>query len=174
MVKKEKEVKVKAIKEVFSQGAGLIFADHTGLTVEEAVIVRDKLAENQAYLRVLKNTLALIAAKEVFTDLDLEQLLKGPTSVIVAGEDIVAAAKVIKDFTEEHETLQVKGGILEEQILTAEMVKKIAGLPSREVLLTQLAVALNSPISGLVMTLNGLNRKLVMVLEAIRKEKEIN
>jgi large subunit ribosomal protein L10 len=101
-------------------------------------------------------------------------LLKGPTSVIVAGEDIVAAAKVIKDFTEEHETLQVKGGILEEQILTAEMVKKIAGLPSREVLLTQLAVALNSPISGLVMTLNGLNRKLVMVLEAIRKEKEKN
>ncbi|MDZ7838757.1 MAG: hypothetical protein U5N58_12870 [Actinomycetota bacterium] len=52
-----------------------------------------------------------------------------------------------------------KGGILEDQLLTAEMVQKIAGLPTREVLLTNLAVTLNSPISGLVTTLSGLSQE---------------
>lgn len=174
MVKKEKEVKVEAIKQVFSENNGLIFTDHTRLTVGDSVTVRDKLAENQAYLKVLKNTLALIAAREVFSDIQLDQILKGPTSVVVVGEDVAATAKIIKDFAEEHETLQVKGGILEDQLLTAEMIQKIADLPSREVLLTNLAVTLNSPISGLVTTLSGLSRNLVMVLGAIRKEKENN
>ncbi|MCG9480074.1 MAG: 50S ribosomal protein L10 [Actinomycetia bacterium] len=174
MVKKEKEVKVEAIKQVFSENNGLIFTDHTRLTVGDSVTVRDKLAENQAYLKVLKNTLALIAAREVFSDIQLDQILKGPTSVVVVGEDVAATAKIIKDFAEEHETLQVKGGILEDQLLTAELIQKIAGLPSREVLLTNLAVTLNSPISGLVTTLSGLSRNLVMVLGAIRKEKENN
>jgi len=172
VVKKEKKEKVEAIKGLFSESSGLIFTDHTGLSVEGSVVVRDKLAENDAYLKILKNTLALIAAKEIFKDIDLEDILKGPTSVVASKEDIADTAKIIKDFEKEHGTLKIKGGILEEKVLSAENVTKIAGLPSKEVLLTNLAVTMNAPITKLVMALAGLPRNLVMVLDGIRKQKE--
>ncbi|MGM0366583.1 MAG: 50S ribosomal protein L10 [Actinomycetota bacterium] len=172
MVKKEKKEKVEAIKKLFSESNGLIFTDHTGLSVEGSVMVRDRLAENDAYLKILKNTLALIAAGEAFKDLDLGDILKGPTSVVASSQDIIEAAKVVKDFAKDYDTLKIKGGILEDQLLSAEKVKKIAELPSREVLLTNLVVSMNSPITRLAMLLGGLPRNLVVVLEAIRKEKE--
>ncbi len=174
MVKKEKKDKVEAIKKLFDAHDGLIFTDHTGLSVEGSVMVRDKLAENDACLKILKNTLALIAAKDVFKDLDLADMLKGPTSVVAGGEELAEVAKIIKDFAKDHGTLEVKGGILESKILSAENVKKIADLPSREALLTNLAVSLNAPMVKLVTALSGVPRNLVMVLEAIKQEKEKN
>ena len=172
MPKKENIDAVASIKEIFEKNEGLIFTDHSGLKAQDAVDIRDKLIEADAYLKIIKNTLALIAAREVFSDIDLKEVLTGPTSIVVAGKDIAGTAKIIKEFSRELKALNIKAGILENRLIDADSVEKIAGLPPREVLLVQLVTAVQAPISGLVNTLSGLSRNLVMVLDAVRAKKE--
>jgi large subunit ribosomal protein L10 len=172
MPKKENIDAVASIKKIFETNEGLIFTDHSGLKAQDAVDVRDKLIEADSYLKIIKNTLALIAAKEVFSDIELEEILTGPTSIVVAEKDIVSTAKVVKEFSSKLKALNIKAGILENKLIDADSVKKIASLPSREVLLVQLVTAVQAPISGLVNTLSGLSRNLVMVLDAVRVKKE--
>ena len=172
MPKKENIDAVASIKEIFETNEGLIFTDHSGLRAQDAVNVRDKLVEADSYLKIIKNTLALIAAKEVFLDIDLEGILSGPTSIVVAGKDFANTARIVKEFSNELKALNIKAGILENKLIDADSIKKIAGLPSREVLLVQLVTAVQAPISGLVNTLSGLTRNLVMVLDAVRAKKE--
>ena len=172
MPKKDNVDAVASIKELFEKNEGLIFTDHSGLKAQDAVKVRDKLIEADSYLKIIKNTLALIAAKEVFSDIDLEEIFTGPTSVVVAEKDIVNTAKVVKEFSSELKALNIKAGIMDNKLIDADTVEKIAGLPSREVLLVQLVTAVQAPLSGLVNTLSGLSRNLVMVLDAVRVKKE--
>jgi len=172
MVRQEKIDRVEEIKEIFKKSYGLIFTDHSGLKAEDAVAVRDRLAEVNSYLKITKNTLAYIAAKDVFKDLDLEGVFKGPTSLIVSGEDIITTAKIIENFSKDKDTLKVKAGLLENRLLSAEEVDKFASLPSREVLLTNLVVSVKSPIIKLVNVLNAVTVNLVLVMEAIRIKKE--
>jgi large subunit ribosomal protein L10 len=169
---KENIKAVEELKEIFNQNEGLIFTDHTGLKAQDAVDVRDKLVETEAYLKIIKNTLGLIAAKQAYSDIDFEEILTGPTSVVVVQKDMVATAKVLKEFSKELKVLNIKAGILENKLVDAESIDRIADLPSRETLLVQLVTALESPISGLVNTLSGITRNLVMVLDAVRVKKE--
>jgi large subunit ribosomal protein L10 len=172
MVRQEKIDRVEEIKEIFKKSYGLIFTDHSGLKAEDAVAVRDKLAEVNSYLKITKNTLAFIAARDVFKDLDLKEVFKGPTSMIISGEDMISTAKIIEDFSKDKDTLKVKGALLENRFLNVEEVEKFASLPSREVLLTSLVFSAKFPIIKLVNVLNAVMRNLVLVMEAIRIKKE--
>ena len=172
MPKKENIDAVSSIKAIFEKNEGLIFTDHSGLKAQDAVNVRDKLVEADSYLKIIKNTLARIAAKEIFSDIELEEIFTGPTSVVVAEKDIANTAKVVNFFSSELKALTIKAGILENKLVDADTIKKIASLPSRETLLVQLVTAVQAPISGLVNTLSGLSRNLVMVLDAVRVKKE--
>ncbi len=173
MPKKENIDAVESLKKVFVENEGILFTDHSGLKAQDAVNIRDKLVESESYLKVIKNTLGLIAAKEVFSDLNLDDIFKGPTSIVVAQKDMVRAAKVLKEFSKELKTLIIKAGILENRLINNDKIKKMADLPSREVLLVKLVAAIQSPISGLVNTLSGVTRNLVTVLDAVRAKKEI-
>ncbi len=174
VVKEDKKEKVKAVKEIFEENDGLIFTDHSGLTADDSVLIRDKLAESNASLRIFKNTLALLAAKNVFSDIDLSGVFKGPTSVVFSKEEIVTVAKIVSKFSEDSGTLNIKAGILDNNLIDAGMVEKLASLPDKETLLTNLAVAIKSPIIKLTLLLGGLSRNLAMVLKAIKEEKEKN
>lgn len=174
MAKQEKVDKVNELKEIFKNSYGLIFTDHSGLKAEDAVVVRDKLVEVNSYLKIIKNTLALIAAKDVFKDINLEEVLKGPTSIVVSGKDMVSTAKVIEDFSKDLDTLKVKVGILENRLLSPEEVEKFASLPGREVLLANLVISIKFSITKLVNVLSALTRDLVLILDAIREKKEKN
>ncbi|MFO7928278.1 MAG: 50S ribosomal protein L10 [Candidatus Humimicrobiaceae bacterium] len=174
MVKEDKKEKVEVLRKILEENTGIIFTDHTGLTAEDSVIIRDKLAESGGSLRIMKNTLALLAAKDVFSDIDLKEIFVGPTSIVFSKEDIVSIAKAIDKFSEEKETLDIKAGILENNFIGQDKVKKLASLPDEETLLTNLAVSMKSPIIKLVLLLGGLPRNLVMVLNGIKEEKEKN
>ena len=174
MATQEKVNKVDELKEIFKGSYGLIFTDHSGLKAEDAVAVRDKLAEVNSYLKIIKNTLALIAAKDVFKDLNLEEVFKGPTSIVVSSEDIISTAKIIEDFSKDLDALKIKAGILENRLLSAEEVSKFSSLPGREVLLTNLVISIKFPITKLVNVLSALTRDLVLVLNAVREKKERN
>ncbi len=172
MPKKENIEAVESIKKMFMENEGIIFTDHSGLKAQDAVNIRDKLIETDAYLKIIKNTLGLIAARDVFSDIDLEGILSGPTSIVIAEKDIVSTAKIVKEFSKELKALNIKAGILDNKFIDADSIEKIADLPSREVLLAQIAATMQAPISGLVNTLSGITRNLVMVLDAVRIKKE--
>jgi large subunit ribosomal protein L10 len=171
LAKKEKIDEVNELREIFKSDSGLIFTDHSGLKAEDAVRVRDRLVEINSYLRIIKNTLALIAAGDVFKDIDIKEILKGPTSIVVSSKDIISAAKVVSDFSEELDALKIKAGILENKLLSSEEMEKLAKLPSRELLLANLMISIKSPIIKLINILGSLTSSLVLVLDAIREKK---
>lgn len=172
MAKKEKIDEVNELREIFKSDCGLIFTDHSGLKAEDAVRVRDRLIEINSYLKIIKNTLALIAAEDVFKDINIKEILKGPTSIVVSSKDIISTAKVISDFSEELDALKIKAGILENKLLSSEEMEKLAKLPSRELLLASLMISIKSPIIKLINILDSLTRGLVLVLDAIREKKK--
>jgi large subunit ribosomal protein L10 len=172
LAKKEKIDEVNELIEIFKSDCGLIFTDHSGLKAEDAVRVRDRLIEINSYLKIIKNTLALIAAEDVFKDINIKEILKGPTSIVVSSKDIISAAKVISDFSEELDALKIKAGILENKLLSSEEMEKLAKLPSRELLLASLMISIKSPIIKLINILDSLTRGLVLVLDAIREKKK--
>ena len=171
MIKSEKSNKVSTIKEEFANNNGLFFADHSNIKTSQSVIIRDRLYEAEATLMILKNTLASIAASEVFKDIELEDILKGPTSVIASHRDLIETAKILKDIIKEFDVLKLKGGIIDGKLISASDASMLANLPSKEVLISQVISGIASPIYMLVSVLNNLPQKLVMTLSAIQKEK---
>jgi large subunit ribosomal protein L10 len=139
------------------------FVDYRGLNYEESEELRIRLAKADANLKVVKNTLARIAAAEAGIE-GLEELIQGPTAIVYCHGDPARVAKVIQDFIRERKKAAIRGGRLERASLGAAEVETLATLPSREQLIAQLVGTLASPFRGLVTALNGPIRGLVVVL----------
>lgn len=146
------------------------FVDYRGLTFAEATDLRARLAKADASLKVVKNTLAKIAAKDAGVE-GLEDLLKGPTAIAYCHGDPVKAAKIIQDFIKEKKKAAIRGGKLQRQMLQATDIEKLATLPSREQLIAQLVGTMAAPLQGLANVLNGPIRGLVVVLGQIQDQK---
>lgn len=170
MSKKEKELIVRELSEKIRNNSGVVLTEYQGLTVAEITELRAKLRPLNCEYRVIKNTLSKIALK----DIGLEEFAKyfdGPTAIAIEQGDPVAPAKVLLEFSKEHVKLKLKAGLLGKKVLTAEDVKSLANLPSREILISKMLGTLNAPIHNLVSVLQGTIRNLVYVLEAIRKQR---
>jgi len=149
----------------------VIVTDYKGLNVETMTELRRKLREEQIDYQVVKNTLLMRAAKETGVALIQDQL-KGPSAIALSFDDPVAPAKVLMEFAKKNEKLEIKAGVMEEQVLDLASIKALAALPSREALLSQLLSAMVGVPTGLVRALNGIPQKLMYALQAIRDQKE--
>jgi large subunit ribosomal protein L10 len=145
-----------------------VVTSYTGLTVAQLKQLRRSLGENAQY-RVVKNTLTKIAAKEAGVELD--EHLKGSTAVAFVTGDPVTAAKGLRDFAKENPNLVIKGGVLDGKALTADEIKKLADLESREVLLAKLAGAMKGKQSQAAALFQALPSKFVRTAEALRAKK---
>ena len=154
-VLEEKKQIVSSIAEQFKTAVSGVFVDYCGLSVEEDTQLRNKLREAGVEYKVIKNTLARFAAKEVGFD-ELDPILNGPTSLALSMTDEVAPAKVIAEFAKTHEQLEIKAGFLDGKVLALDEVKTLAATPNRETLLAKLLGSLNAPISNLARTLQAL------------------
>ena len=171
MASEDKIAKVEEIKGILESTDGVIFTDHTGLNAENLYSIRSKLYEINARMRIIKNSLTLLAVSQVYGDIDFTEVLTGPTS-IVSSDDVIAAARLVKDFAREFETFRIKAGIVDGKLYDSTSINRIASLPAKEVLISQVLGLLNSPLTGLVTLLNNIPGRLVGVLEMIRKQKE--
>ncbi len=149
----------------------VVLADYRGLNVSALTQLRRRLGEAGVELRVVKNTLTAIAARQTGLG-GLEGLLVGPTAIAFAPGDPVAPAKIISDFAREHKELAIKGGVLEGKVIGADDVRSLALLPPREVMLGRVAVTIAMPMSALAGALAGVMRNLVYSLDAVRRQKE--
>ena len=97
--------------------------------------------------------------------------LSGSVGIALSYEDEVVPASIVSKFAKENTTLTIGGGILENKFILADMVKRLASLPSKEVMLAKLVGTMQAPISGFVGALRANLRNLVGVLNAIKEKK---
>jgi large subunit ribosomal protein L10 len=138
----EKVSAVAEITEHFSTSSAAVITEYRGLTVKQITDLRRALGRDTTYA-VVKNTLTKRAAADAGVPLD-DSLLTGPTAIAFVKGDAVEAAKGLRDFARTHPLLVIKGGVLDGKPLSADEVKRIADLESREVLLAKLAGALKA------------------------------
>lgn len=171
MARPDKEAAVKELEEEFSKAKSMVMTDYIGLDVAEMTELRDKLRDAGVDYKVVKNTLAKIAANN--SDLsEINDFFRGPTAIAFGIEDVVSPAKILDEFAEDHEVLEIKGGYLNGQVISKEKVESLAKIPSREELLAKAFSSMKAPISGLVNVLSGNMRNLVSVLSQIKDQKE--
>lgn len=170
MIRPDKEATVSEVRQKFEKAISVVLADYRGLNVLEVTELRKKLREAGVEYKVIKNTLTSLAAKDAKIE-GLDQFLSGPTAIAFSYGDLVTPAKILSGFAKDHKNLSLKGGVLEGKVIGADLVKALAELPSREVLLGQVAGMLQSPMRGLVNVLSGPLRGFVYAVEAIRKQK---
>ena len=162
---------VNEIKEKIEQSQSIILVNTHGLTVEEVTKLRKELREHGVDYKVYKNTM-LKRAFDATGNEAANDLLVGPTVVAFGIEDAVQPAKILNDFAEDNDRLEVKGGLLDGRVVSVDEVKALAKLPSREVLIAQLLGGLNAPIQGLATVLSGNIRGLAVARNQIREKKE--
>jgi len=170
MARPEKEAIVNEVYEKLTKSQSVVLVDFRGLTVGEATELRKKLREAGVELRVLKNTLTRFAAEKANLG-DLNAYLQGPTAIAFGYDDPVSPAKILSEFAKVHKKLEVKGGVLEGNVIDQAMVTALAELPSREVLLGQLAGLMQAPLRNFANVLSAPIRNTVYVLEAVRQKK---
>jgi len=153
MARPDKAAAVAEVVDTFNTSAGAVLTEYRGLTVKQLQDLRRSLGENADYA-VVKNTLALIAAKQAGIE-GLDDLLTGPTAIAFISGDVVEAAKGLRDFAKANPALVIKGGVLDGAILSAAEVAKLADLESREVLLGKMAGAMLASLSQAVYLLNA-------------------
>jgi large subunit ribosomal protein L10 len=168
----EKKAISKEIAELLDQAGAVYVMDFTGLDVEEQGELRSKLRESGASYRVVKNTLTIRALEDLDYE-GLEEFLQGPTGLVLAGEDPVAPARVMRDFAKDHEDRPVvRVGVIDRRTVPAEDVARLADLPGREALLGSIAGALTSSVGGIAGVLGGLLRDITIMIEEVAKKGE--
>lgn len=162
---------VNEVSVVARQAVSLIAAQYSGLTVAEMTNLRKSAREAGVYLRVVRNTLARRALEGTqFACIQPE--LTGPLVLAFSKEEPSAAARLIRDFVKTNEKLQVKALAIDNQLLPAESLSKLAELPTRDEAISLLMSVMKAPIAKLVRTLAEPQAKLVRTLAAVRDLKE--
>jgi len=149
----------------------VLVVDYTGTTVPSFNELRARLLEQGAECHVAKNSFM----KRVLADSglpDLGEELVGQTAFVTGASDVCAVAKVVANFQKEFAKPEIKAGILDGDVLSADQVKGLAALPPREVLLAQLLSTINAPASQLVRTINEPGASLARVIKAKFNEGE--
>jgi large subunit ribosomal protein L10 len=167
----DKKAIVAAVHEQASVALSAVIADYRGLTVEEMTQLR-KLARDQGvYTKVVRNTLARRAVAGTEFECLTESLV-GPTLVGLSIEDPGAAARLFKDFSKDHDALNVTALAVGGKAYGPEDIDVLAKLPTHDQALATLMQIMLAPATKLVRTMNEVPGKLVRTVEAIRQQKE--
>ncbi|TGA96848.1 50S ribosomal protein L10 [Sporolactobacillus shoreae] len=141
----EKKKIVDEIAGKLKESVATIVVNYRGLSVSEVTELRKQLREANVDYKVYKNTFARRAA-EIAGVTSLDEALTGPTAVSFSKDDVIAPAKVLYNFSKDHEALEIKAGVIEGKAASVDEIKALAELPSKETLLSMLANVLQAPI----------------------------
>ena len=151
IAQKEKAVEVLAAK--IKEAKIVLLTDYRGISVEDVTTLRADLRKNDSEYKVIKNNITRRALDKCGYE-GLDELLVGPTAVVMNNEDYLEAAKTIYNFSKDNDFYKIKGGIIEGKVMSAEEIITLAKLPSKETLIGMLAGALLGNISKLAVALN--------------------
>lgn len=170
MLRPEKERVVDQLKDKLIRVKVLFLTDFTGLNVGEITELRRNFREKSVEYNVAKNSLIRLAIQK--TDLEgVSEYLEGPTGLVFGYDEPTAAAKVLYDFQKKTEKPKIKAFWMEGKLFGEDELKRLARLPSRTELLGQILMSLNSPVTNLVSTLQGVLRNFIGLIDALQKTK---
>ena len=149
---------VAALVADFKDAKSFVFVDARGLTVLQDTAMRADFRKNNLKYQVIKNTTLSIVFKELGVEGAADQF-KGPTAIAYSTEDMIAPAKLMKQYADKFDKLSIKGGVLEGKVISAADVEALASIPSKEVLYSQLVYTLISPITKLALALKAIAEK---------------
>jgi large subunit ribosomal protein L10 len=167
----QKALAIAEIADQIQESDAIIAVDYRGISVPQAAELRAKLRDADATFRIVKNTLTERAADQADA-VALKELLTGPTALTFVRGDAALAAKALRDYGRQTDTLAFKGGVMDGAAVSAEDFDAIARLPSRDVMYGQLVGLVASPLTGLVRGLGGLIGGLAIALGEVRDKKE--
>jgi large subunit ribosomal protein L10 len=167
--KKEKELNV--LKKDLAEATNLIVGQFKGITVAQDTELREKIRATNSKYRVVKNTLARIAAKGTPAE-GLTKSFDGSTSIAYNNSDPVALAKALTAYAKANPVFVFKAGMVEGRVVNIADLGAVASLPSKEELISKVLFLINSPAQGLATAVNGVARNLAVVLgQAIEQKK---
>jgi large subunit ribosomal protein L10 len=170
MARPDKAAAVAEIADEFRASNAAVLTEYRGLSVAELQELRRSLGESAKYA-VVKNTLTKIAAKEAGVE-QLTELLVGPSAIAFVRGDPVEAAKGLRDFARAHPFLVIKGGVLDGKPLSADEIRRLADLESREVLLAKLAGAMKAGPQQAASLFVAPLSQMARLIEALRQKVE--
>jgi len=150
---KEKQEEVAALAEKLKTAKIVLLTDYRGINVSDVTSLRNDLRNAKAEYKVIKNNIVK-RALEANGEEGLNELLEGPTAVVIGQEEYLEPLKVIYTFAKNNEFYKIKGGIIEGKVMTTEELITLAKLPSRQELMAKLAGALLGNITKLAATLD--------------------
>lgn len=162
----KKAAVIDEIKAKLEAADAAVLTEYRGLTVEATAALRAALRPAGTEYKVYKNTLVRRAAEDAGVGTSLDELLAGPVAIAFVHGDAAAAAKALRDFARTHPTLVIKGGLLGERALSSHDVEALAELPTRDVLLSQIAGLFEAPLSQTLAVLEALLRDTVGLVQA--------
>ena len=161
----EKEYLVRETAVHIEKSNFFFVTDYHGINAEETSELRNKLSQRGAEFHVVKNSSLRIVAKEKEIE-NISDYLNGHTAIVVGGDDVSGVAKDLNAYFKDKDKVSVKCGALNNKVLTADEVNKLAKLPSLEIIRSQFLSLINSPASQLLSLLNQPSRGMVTVLHA--------
>ncbi|NNC79511.1 MAG: 50S ribosomal protein L10 [Acidimicrobiales bacterium] len=168
----DKVAVVEEVKAKLDAADGVVLTEYRGLDVPAIAELRRNLASAGGEYKIYKNTLVKLAANEL--GLEIDELLVGPTALAFVGEkpdgsagDAAAVAKALKEYSKSNEALVLKGGVLDGNPLTVEEIKALADLPSREVLFSEFAGAMESMFQDFAGGLDNKLREFVYAMQEL-------
>lgn len=171
MDKNQKVESVEQIKTLIENSTGIYLVDYAGVNVEDINQLRRGFLNEDVTYKVFKNTLL----KRAFNDLggfdSFEPLLVGMTGVAFSGENFVAPAKIIKNYSKDKNKFTFKGSYIESQFYGPEQLDALASMPTKEEIMASIVGSIAAPASGIVGSINAVMRDLVGVVDAISKKE---
>ena len=168
----EKQAIVDELQQKLDAANSFYLTDFTGLTVKKVTDLRRRLRNAGVEYVVVKNTLAERALQATQLP-DIGAHFRGPTGLVIGTSDPVTPAKVLADFAKENDNKPaIKAGIVERKAVTAAQIDALAKLPPREVLLAQLAGALEAPMAQLAWVMQAKLYEMAGLLDALRASRE--
>ncbi|MBN1522326.1 MAG: 50S ribosomal protein L10 [Candidatus Aureabacteria bacterium] len=168
----ERQIMIKEMKEKLKETSFFFVTNYQGLNVSDMTMLRDQLKEKEAVYHIFKNRLFKRIVGEKGYPSHIENDLKGFSAFAIGGKDVVQVAKILTDFAKKHESFAVKAGVIENRYISREEVRKIASLPSREIMIARTVSTIAAPLTGFVFVLHERIRSFVGVLAAIADKKK--
>ena len=170
--KAEKVAIVAEVRERFESSEAVVLTEYRGLNVTDMAALRNAMRDAGGEYKVYKNSLVRFAAKEL--DLDIEELLVGPTAIAFTGTrpdggdaDAVTVAKALTDFSKDNENLVIKGGMLDGKFLTTDEIIALSKIAPREELLAKLAGGMAAPMQQMAGLIKAVPQKFAYALSAL-------
>lgn len=166
----KKEKIVNQVAELVRQSPVAILAEYRGLKHSEMTELRRACRKEGARFMVVKNRLLRLALKQAGR-VPIDQLLVGPTAVMLAQGDAAPSCKLLSDYAKKHDELKLKGALIEDTVYSGEQVRVMATLPPREVIYAQIAGAVVGGVRGIASGLNELMAQLARLMNAVAEKK---